>query len=121
VERVLVLEDQEFDGLIVHCAAGKRFIDAPEVRRISQGAVTLGITVADVDCAADGRPRFYGVPEARYDRSDATEADRDEAIALLKRAFVEDLLSVDELGERVSTVHLAVTLEQLDEAVAGLE
>ena len=121
VERVLMLEGHEFDGLIVHCAAGKRFVDAPEVRRISQGAVTLGITVADVDCSADGRPRFYGVPEARYDRSDATEADRDEAIDRLKRAYVEDALTVDELGERVSAVHVAVTLDQLDVAVAGLD
>lgn len=121
VERVLMLEDHEFDGIIVDCPAGRRFVDAPEVRRISRGAVTLGITVADVECSADARPRFYGVPEARYDRTEATEADRDEAIDRLKQAYVEDALTVEELGKRVSMVHLAETLEQLDQAVAELD
>jgi hypothetical protein len=50
---------------------GKRFVDAPEVRRISGGAVTLGVTVAD----------------ARHGRTQVTEADRDEAIDCLERAY----------------------------------
>ena len=61
VHRVLVLETGGFDGIVVATDAGTRFVDAPEVRRI------------------------YGMPEARYDRVDVTEADRDEAIECLKR------------------------------------
>jgi hypothetical protein len=121
VARVLVLEGDEFDGIVVETSVGRRFVDAPEVRRISAGAVTLGIALADVDCPSDGRPRSYGVPEARYDRVDATEADRDEAIDRLKRAYVEDAITVEQLGERVSIAHCAETLEQLDQAVAGLD
>jgi DUF1707 SHOCT-like domain len=117
---VLVLENSEFDGIVVRTSAGRRFVDAPEVRRISRGAVTLGVTVADVEQPGADSERAYGLPEARHGRSEATEADRDEVIADLKRAYVEDLLSVDELGVRVAAVHTAETLEQLDASVADL-
>jgi hypothetical protein len=36
VKRTLVLEGGGFDGIIVETDAGKRFVDAPEVRRISR-------------------------------------------------------------------------------------
>lgn len=42
VGRVLLLDGGGFDGIIVRTASG-RFVDAPEVRRISADAVTLGI------------------------------------------------------------------------------
>jgi hypothetical protein len=120
VKRVLLLPGGGFDGLIVSTRVGRRFVDAPEVRRIAGGAVTLGITVADVECPAEGRPRVDGVPEARYDRTDVTEADRDEVIATLKRAYVDDDLTVDQLADRVATAHLAETLQELDAAVGDL-
>ena len=124
VDRVLLLEgggfDGGFDGLIVKTRAGRRFVDAPEVRRISAGAVALGITVDDVENPGAGASRRYGVPEARYDRTDVTEADRDAVIACLKQAFVDDRLSADELGDRVVVAHTAEALEDLDSAVAGL-
>lgn len=120
VKRVLLLPYSGFDGLIVGTREGRRFVDAPEVRRISGGAVTLGITVADVECPAHGGPRAYGVPEARYDRADVTEADRDEVIETLKRAYVNDVLTTDELADRVAATHVAETLEQLDAAVRDL-
>lgn len=121
VERVLLLPDVGFDGIIVRTPAGRRFVDAPEVRRISRGAVTLGVTAGDVEAPGSAAPRVYGLPEARYQRVHATEADRDEVIDALKRAYVDDRLTTDELGERVSTVHLAETLDQLDAALAGLD
>lgn len=120
VHRVLLFDGGGFDGIIVHTHAGKRFVDAPEVRRIALGAVTLGITVADVECPAAGAHKVYGVPAARIGRTEATEADRDEVVACLKRAYVRDDLTTDELGDRVAIAHQAETLEVLDEAVAGL-
>jgi hypothetical protein len=63
---------------------------------------------------------MYGVPAARIGRTDVTEADRDEVVECLKRAYVRDDLSTEALGERVVIAHGAQTLEALDEAVAGL-
>jgi Domain of unknown function (DUF1707) len=119
VERVLVLDGGGFDGIVVRTDSGRRFVDAPEVRRISRGAVTLGVTAADVRSpGADGK-RVYGLPQARHDRVHATEADRDEAIDSLKRAYVRDELTTEELGERVSIAHLAETLDELDAVLAS--
>lgn len=49
-----------------------------------------------------------------------TEADRDHAIDALKRSYVRDELTTDELGERVALTHLAETLEGLGAALANL-
>jgi hypothetical protein len=117
VERVLLLEGGGFDGIIVHTGAGRRFVDAPEVRRLSGGAVTLGVTCADVEQPGSNCARCYGVPVARYDRTEVTEADRDEVIDALKLAYVADVLTVDELGERVAIAHIAETLDELDAAL----
>ena len=119
VARVLVHE-AGFDGLILKTRSGRRFVDAPEVRRISSGAVALGITVSDVQDPGADAVRRYGVPEARSGRTEVTEADRDAAVACLKRAFVDDHLTVDELAERVGSAHAAEGLDELDRAVAGL-
>ena len=79
--------------------------------------MTLGIAVADVESpSTDGR-RVYGVPEARHDRTEVTEADRDQAIDCLKRAYVRDELTTDQLAERVAIAHEARRLEQLDAAL----
>src|SRR4051794_19748498 len=93
VKRVLVLETGELDGIIVRTHAGKRFGHAAGGGRISRGGVTLGIGAAGVEAPGANGPHPYGVPEARHDRTDVTEADRDEAIDCLKRAYVRDDLT----------------------------
>ncbi len=120
VQRVLLHEDGAFDGIIVRTRVGRRFVDAPDVRRISQGAVTLGITIVEVEHpAADAHGR-QGAPAARYGRTAVTEADRDAVIDALKRAYVRDDLTIAELGGRVTIAHLAETLEHLDAALDDL-
>ena len=50
-----------FDGLVIETAAGeRRFVDAPEVARTAERAVTLGITAAE--CADLGPPPKQGLP-----------------------------------------------------------
>jgi hypothetical protein len=60
------------------------------------------------------------MPEARHDRTDATEADRDEVIECLKRAYVSDELTTDELSDRVGIAHSAETLDELDGALTDV-
>ncbi len=50
-----------------------------------------------------------------------TEADRDEVIDCLKRAYVRDELTTEDLAERVGIAHLAQTLDELDGALADLD
>jgi putative intracellular protease/amidase len=38
-----------FDGIVIDTKAGKRFVDAPEVARIAERAVTLTITAQEAD------------------------------------------------------------------------
>ncbi len=45
-----------FDGLVIDTAAGKRFVDAPEVARITRSRVTLTIDAAE----AAGLPQHHG-------------------------------------------------------------
>lgn len=120
VQRIMLHEDGGFDGLVVRTRAGTRFVDAPEVRRIAGGAVVLGITATDVEQPPLDSGRAHRVPQARHDRVDVTEADRDHAIDALKRSYVRDELTTDELGERVALAHLAETLEELGAALANL-
>lgn len=120
VHRVLTHGDGSFDGIVVQTRAGKRFVDAPEVRRISSGAVNLGSTadeVQQVGAGARGRGR---VPAASYDQGALTEADRDAAIEALKRAYVREEIAIDELAGRVATAHIAENLDELDAALSGL-
>jgi hypothetical protein len=118
VHRVLTHGDGTFDGIVVQTGAGRRFVDAPEVRRISHGVVNLGST-ADEVWAGGGRGRGR-VPGASYGRDQLTEADRDAAIEALKRAYVRDEIDIDELAGRVATAHIAESLAELDAAVSGL-
>ena len=49
VESVLATDREDiFDGLVIRTAEGRRFVDAPEVRRIAERRVTLSITSAEV-------------------------------------------------------------------------
>ena len=118
VHRVLRHGDGSFDGIVVETDAGRRFVDAPEVRRISRGVVNLGSTADEVEQIGTGGRG--AVPAARYGRTDLTEDDRDAAIAALKRAYVSDQIEIDELGGRVATAHIAESLEELDAALSGL-
>lgn len=121
VEQVLLHAGGNFDGIIVSTDVGTRFVDAPDVRRIVHQAVVLGVAEGDVKSpSADRTVNRGGVPGARWDRTQATEADRDAVIDSLKAAFVRDELSVEELGRRVETAHLAETLNELDAALADL-
>lgn len=122
VERVLLHAGRgDFDGIIVRTPVGRRFVDAPDVRRVSRRVVALGIAASDVQCpAADRSGGRDGVPGARWGRTEATEADRDAVVDCLKLAFVRDELSADELGRRVETAHVAETLDELDLALSGL-
>ena len=115
VERVLTESGPFFDGLIVSTRAGRRFVDAPEVRRIRTDVVELSITCAD--CEAPGLTSPVGVPAARWGRSEITDADRREAIEALKHAYVHDRLTADELGDRFEAVYTAKTLEELDRLI----
>jgi hypothetical protein len=38
-----------FDGIVVNTPTGQRFVDAPEVARIAERAVTLTISAAEVE------------------------------------------------------------------------
>lgn len=121
VKRVLLHDGGSFDGIIVGTRVGRRFVDAPEIRRISPGGVTLGIAASDVECPVTDSPTSRdGVPGARWDRIAVTEADRDAVINSLKTAFIGDELTADELAQRVEIAHVAETLEQLDTALADL-
>lgn len=47
-----------FDGIVVETKEGRRFVDAPEVARIAERAVTLTVPAADVLGAAPPRSRM---------------------------------------------------------------
>lgn len=42
-----IIREHMFDGIDVETSDGLRFVDAPEVQRIAERAVTLGITAAE--------------------------------------------------------------------------
>jgi hypothetical protein len=119
VHRVLTHGDGSFDGIVLNTRCGRRFVDAPEVRRISHGVVNLGSTADEVEGGTEGGGRGR-VPAAGYGRERLTEDDRDATIAALKRAFLDDQIEIDELAGRVATAHVAETLSELDAALSGL-
>jgi hypothetical protein len=47
-----------FDGIVVETKEGRRFVDAPEVARITERMVTLTVPAADVLAAAPPRSRM---------------------------------------------------------------
>jgi hypothetical protein len=115
VERVLTLSGPFFDGLIVGTSVGSRFIDAPEVRRITAQKVDLSITCAD--CEAPGLTSPVGVPAARWGRTEITEEDRREVTEALKQAYVQGLLDAHELGDRFEAIYDATTFAELDRLI----
>jgi hypothetical protein len=115
VERVLTVTGSYFDGLVVKTPAGSRFVDAPEVRRITTDAVELSITCED--CQAPGPTVVDGVPEARWGRTEPDNDDVREAIEALKRAYVDDHLTAHELGDRFEAAYEAKTLDELQQLI----
>jgi hypothetical protein len=47
-----------FDGIVVETKEGRRFVDAPEVARITEHVVTLTVAAAEVLAAAPPRSRM---------------------------------------------------------------
>jgi hypothetical protein len=65
-DRVLENEKEHiFDGIVMRTADGERFVDAPEVGRITQSAVTLTIDAgeaAQLPVYSPGAPEFSANP-----------------------------------------------------------
>lgn len=122
VTRVLIAEGSHFDGVIVSTRVGDRFVDAPEVRRITQAEVELTVALSDVEHPGPkgppGPPDVHGI---RRDRLLATDHDRHVTVTQLKIAFVEDQLTVEDLESRVERAHGATRLRELDALLADLE
>ena len=120
VRRVLIAGDY-FDGVVVETQEGDRFVDAPEVRRITVEDVELSVALSDVlHPGPKGPPGPVDVHTIRRDRIEATDEDLTVAVTQLKIAFVEDRISVEELERRVERVHHATLLGELDALVADL-
>jgi hypothetical protein len=67
-DRVLENEKENiFDGIVMRTAAGERFVDAPEVARITETSVTLTIDAAEaanLSAYKPGAPEFSANPRA---------------------------------------------------------
>ena len=121
VGKVLIAWGDYFDGIVVTTRAGERFVDAPEVRRITEEEVELTVALSDVlHPGPKGTPGPPDVHNVRRDRVEATEDDLAVAVTQLKIAFVEDRLSLEELERRVDLVHRATQLSELDELLEDL-
>jgi hypothetical protein len=68
VDRVLENPREHiFDGIVIMTANGRRFVDAPEVARIAERAVTLSITTreaAELPEPDQGPPEYRANPKA---------------------------------------------------------
>jgi hypothetical protein len=68
VDRVLDNErEQIFDGIVMRTATGDRFVDAPEVARITERRVTLsidGAAAAELPAYVPGAPEYRANPKA---------------------------------------------------------
>ena len=68
VMRVLEADREHiFDGIVIRTNAGERFVDAPEVARIAERAVTLTITAAEAGQLPEperGPPEYRADPDA---------------------------------------------------------
>ena len=121
VKKVLIAWSEYWDGVIVSTEAGDRFVDAPEVRRVTAREVELSVALSDVlHPGPNGPPAPPDVPNIRWGRVEATEDDRTAAVTQLKIGFVEDRLAIEDLEHRVELVHQATLLSELDELVGDL-
>jgi hypothetical protein len=85
------------------------------VRRIDPDVVELSITSAD--CEATDHGKYQHVYEARWGRTEITDADRREVIDAIKAAYVADVLTADELADRCEDAYQAKTFDELDALV----
>jgi hypothetical protein len=53
-------KEQIFDGIVFDTPAGRRFVDAPEVARIAERAVTLTLTAAEAAALPEQDPKGGG-------------------------------------------------------------
>ena len=60
--------EQIFDGLVLQTPAGRRFVDAPEVQRITQSRVTLTVDAAAVAALPEHDPKGGPTFEANTKR-----------------------------------------------------
>jgi hypothetical protein len=105
VVRVLTLNASPFfDGIVVSTSHGRRFVDAPEVGRMTTARVHLTNTRDDVLAR-------------RFAHTGVSDTDREEAIAALKQAYVADRLTADELGDRIERCYDCATLDELQAMV----
>jgi hypothetical protein len=122
--RIAATRDELFDGLVVDFRGRRLFVDAPEVRRIHQGVVLLGLTVADMSRAMRDRaapPHWPGGPRQAPPRRATEAATPDDAVALmsaLSRMYAAGRLSLAALERALERVLSASTCGHLD-AVAG--
>jgi hypothetical protein len=69
VQRVLDnAREHIFDGIVITTPVGKRFVDAPEVSRITRSRVTLAIT-AEEAAGLPEQPGMMGRMQARAERT----------------------------------------------------
>ena len=130
LRRVLVHHDGRFDGLLVKTGAGRRFVDAPEVRNVCADRIELAVTRDEVEDGDPTRPdaplRWPAklrralrlpdrVPAARQGKTLASEADRRAAVVALKRSYMDDQIDDDRLGELVGRAHEASTVAALEQ------
>jgi hypothetical protein len=133
VKRVLQHGDGCFDGILVATPVGDRFVDAHEVRNVSSDVVHLEVTRAEVETGDPDRPnaprprapalrRMLGlgdrVPVARWGRTEASDREREAAVDALKRAYIDDRITDDELSELVGRAHDAKTIAELEQLLA---
>lgn len=131
VEQVLRHGDGLFDGIVVATEYGLRFVDAHEVRNIVRGTVVLGVTEAEVEhgdprlpnaplAPRRGLRRMLGgaaarIPVARWGETKASARDRQTVVDRLKRAYVAERLTTDDLARYVARAHEAATLSELED------
>lgn len=63
------VKENIFDGIVVNTSQGLRFVDAPEVGRIAERAVTLTIDAyeaAQLSAPSKGAPVYKANPKSRF-------------------------------------------------------
>jgi hypothetical protein len=65
VEALDNVKEQIFDGIVFDTPAGRRFVDAPEVARIAERAVTLTLTAQEAAALPASDPKGGKVFEAK--------------------------------------------------------
>jgi hypothetical protein len=124
--RITPTRDELFDGVVVEFRGRRLFIDAPEVSRIHEGVLVLGLTAADLDRVADNAAsptQWPGGPLRVPPRRREAPAPPEDVAALtaaLSRVYAADRLSLDTLERGIERVLGASTCAELDSIAAEL-